>query len=87
MKEASINPSSTLEWIYEYMNNHDRESIQTCIHSKPRKNTSRCIEWVPYNFSFRYIVDHDGLVPAQLSKATFTNFFRFVHESGVVHSA
>lgn len=58
-REASLSSSSLLDWVAQYVSEEDKESIRSCIHSKPHKSATHCIEWVPYNFSFRYILHRD----------------------------
>ncbi|MCO5559789.1 hypothetical protein L7F22_013393 [Adiantum nelumboides] len=59
MKEASLSSNYLLDWIAQYVNEQDRESIRRCIHSRPQKSATHCLEWVPYNFGFRYILHRD----------------------------
>lgn len=57
-REASITSGNLLEWVSQYVDEKENEIIQKCIRSKPHKNTSHCIEWISYNFNFRYIFHH-----------------------------
>jgi hypothetical protein len=54
-KEASISSAALLESLSYCLDEEEKEILQRCIWSKPNKNTSHCIEWQPYNFSFRYM--------------------------------
>lgn len=58
-REAPLPHSCLLDWVSQYVNDQDRESLQRCIQFKPHKSASHCIEWVSYNFNFRYIFDRD----------------------------
>ncbi|KAH7423610.1 hypothetical protein KP509_12G063900 [Ceratopteris richardii] len=59
MKEASLSHSYLLDWVAQYVNEQEKENIRRCIHSKPHRTATHCIEWMPYNFSFRYILHRD----------------------------
>ena len=57
IREASISASNLLGWFSQYLDDkREKEMLLDCIRSKkPNKNASHCIEWQPYNFSFRYL--------------------------------
>ncbi|KAH7281418.1 hypothetical protein KP509_36G046500 [Ceratopteris richardii] len=58
-REASISLSSLLDWVSQYLSEKEKETLVKCIRSKPNKSTTHCIEWVSYNFSFRYLFDKE----------------------------
>ena len=59
LKEASISSSTLLQWVSQYVDERDKETMLKCARLKPHKSTSHCIEWMPYNFNFRYIFDRN----------------------------
>eukprot|EP00250_Pteridium_aquilinum_P019636 c24505_g1_i1 orf=720-2648(+) len=58
-REASLSSSNVLDWVAQYVNEQDKEKIRRCVHAKPHKSATHCIEWVPYNFGFRYILHRE----------------------------
>lgn len=58
-REASISSNSLLDWVSQYLDEKEKEIMLKCVQSKPHKSTSHCIEWVSYNFNFRYLFERD----------------------------
>lgn len=58
-REASISSNGLLDWVSQYVDEKEKETMLKCVRAKPHKNTSHCIEWVSYSFNFRYLLDHD----------------------------
>ncbi|MCO5612042.1 hypothetical protein L7F22_066304 [Adiantum nelumboides] len=58
-REASIATTTLLDWVSQFLDEKEKEMMLKCVRSKPHKNTSHCIEWVSYNFNFRYLFDRD----------------------------
>ncbi|KAI5056243.1 hypothetical protein GOP47_0028061 [Adiantum capillus-veneris] len=55
-KESSMGSLSLLEWICQNLSEKQRRDVRACMSMRPY---NRCIEWVPYNFSFRYLFVRD----------------------------
>lgn len=58
-REASISSNSLLDWVSQYLDEKEKETILKCVRAKPNKSTSHCIEWVSYSFNFRYLLERD----------------------------
>eukprot|EP00249_Psilotum_nudum_P005167 c18631_g1_i1 orf=235-1833(-) len=54
-RESSIGTLGLLEWVCKNVSEMQRSEIRKCMERKHQK----CIEWIPYNFAFRYIFVHD----------------------------
>jgi hypothetical protein len=59
VREASIAPSSLLDWLSQCAD--DKREADMLLHlarsnkSSSSNSNKHCIEWQPYNFSFRYL--------------------------------
>lgn len=58
-REASISSNSLLDWVSQYLDEKEKETMLKCVRAKPHKSTSHCIEWVSYSFNFRYLLERD----------------------------
>ncbi|KAK1383393.1 Ternary complex factor MIP1, leucine-zipper [Heracleum sosnowskyi] len=54
-KDSDLCPTGTVEMIQKSLPQSVRKSIKKCHTSKPKK----IIQWVPHNFSFRYLISKD----------------------------
>ncbi|XAR73922.1 hypothetical protein NMG60_11008052 [Bertholletia excelsa] len=54
-KDSGLCPADLLEMIQQCLPESGRKSIKKCQSGKSRK----CVEWVPYNFTFRYLISKE----------------------------
>ncbi|KAK7309251.1 hypothetical protein RJT34_05822 [Clitoria ternatea] len=54
-KDSGLCPSGVMEMIQESLPESLRKSAKKCQVAKSRK----CIEWIPHNFTFRYLISKD----------------------------
>ncbi|MCO5583392.1 hypothetical protein L7F22_037303 [Adiantum nelumboides] len=55
-KESSMGSVSLLEWICQNLSEKQRRDVRACMSMRPY---NRCIEYAPYNFTFRYLFVRD----------------------------
>lgn len=56
-KDSSLCPAGIMEMVQQSLPESLRKSIKKCQASKSRKN----IEWIPHNFTFRYLISKELL--------------------------
>ncbi|XP_057849553.2 uncharacterized protein LOC131060376 isoform X2 [Cryptomeria japonica] len=61
-KEAGMSSGSVLDWVCQNVDDTQREAIRALIERNPQKTAAHCIEWLPYNYNFRYIFARDLVV-------------------------
>lgn len=54
-KDSDLCPSGVMDMILESLPEPLRKSVKKCQLAKSRK----CIEWIPHNFTFRYLISKD----------------------------
>ncbi|RDX61566.1 hypothetical protein CR513_60194, partial [Mucuna pruriens] len=54
-KDSGLCPNGVMDMILESLPEPLRKSVKKCQLAKSRK----CIEWIPYNFTFRYLISKD----------------------------
>ncbi|GLT39108.1 hypothetical protein SLA2020_133150 [Shorea laevis] len=57
-KDSGLCPAGIMEMIQQSLPESLRRSVKKCHLEKPRKN----IEWIPHNFSFRYLISKELVV-------------------------
>lgn len=55
-RELSMGSLGLLEWICQNVSEHQKRDLRT---SMKMRSYSKCIEWTPYNFNFRYLFVRD----------------------------
>ncbi|BBN00291.1 hypothetical protein MPTK1_1g27890 [Marchantia polymorpha subsp. ruderalis] len=58
-RECSIAHSNLLEWVCQFVSDKQQAAIKKFLSSKSQKNAANCVEWLPYNSTFRYIFVRD----------------------------
>ncbi|KAG6547624.1 hypothetical protein Mapa_011073 [Marchantia paleacea] len=58
-RESSIAHSNLLEWVCQFVSDKQQAAIKKFLSSKSQKNAANCVEWLPYNSTFRYIFVRD----------------------------
>ena len=56
-KDSGLCPGDVMEMIKQSLPESLRKSVKKCQLAKSRK----CIEWVPHNFTFRYLISKEML--------------------------
>jgi len=54
-KDSGLCPNGVMDMIIESLPESLRKSVKKCQLAKSRK----CIEWIPHNFTFRYLISKD----------------------------
>lgn len=54
-KDSGLCPNGVMDMILESLPESLRKSVKKCQLAKSRK----CIEWIPHNFTFRYLISKD----------------------------
>ncbi|KAK7406620.1 hypothetical protein VNO78_08249 [Psophocarpus tetragonolobus] len=57
-KDSGLCPKGVMDMILESLPESLRKSVKKCQLAKSRK----CIEWIPHNFTFRYLISKDMMV-------------------------
>ncbi|CAK9875291.1 unnamed protein product [Sphagnum jensenii] len=58
-RELVIDSAALLEWVRQKVSGKLEAQIQCIKNQKSHRSPAHCLQWMPYNFGFRYIFVHD----------------------------
>lgn len=61
-KEAGMGSGGMLDWLCQNVDDTQWKTIKALLENNPQKTAAHCIEWLPYNYSFRYIFAKDLVI-------------------------